>query len=254
MIYISLASGSSGNCALIREGGTNILLDAGISARRIRLGLAEFGLGPSDLTAILITHEHSDHVSGLGALTKYADVPVYTGGGTARFLAGRNVCAGRRLRIVEAERALRLGAVELTAFETPHDAAESFGFVFACEGGSLAVATDLGCVTGSVERALLGCDAAVLEANHDVEMLRRGPYPQPLKRRILGNLGHLSNTACAELALRLAESGTKSILLAHLSHENNTPELAFGAVMSRLGAGVELNVAPRDKFSAALEL
>ncbi len=254
MIYISFASGSSGNCALLREGGTSLLLDAGISMRRLKGCLAEFGLEPSELAGILITHEHSDHIGGLGMLAKHYDIPVYASGGTLRALVRGQKCRESNLHAIEAESRFRLGDIEVAAFETPHDAAESFGFVFAGSKGSIGVATDLGCVTSSIERALCGCMAAVLEANHDVDMLRCGPYPQPLKARILGNRGHLSNAACGELAARLAEAGTRRIMLAHLSHENNTPQLAFGTVSARLGRGFELDVAPRTEPSAIMEL
>lgn len=254
MKYISFASGSSGNCALLCEGGTKLLIDAGISMRRIKACLSELGLGLTDLSGILVTHEHSDHIAGLDMLTKYTDIPVYTGGGTARALIRNGKCRDRNIHIIEAEKRLLFEALELTAFETPHDAAESFGFVLTCRTGSLAVATDLGCVTPQVEKAALGCTAAVLEANHDVDMLCRGVYPKSLKTRILGNRGHLSNVTCGDFALRLAYSGTENILLAHLSHENNTPELAHNTVSARLGGDFKLNVAPRDGFSVTLEV
>ncbi|NMA36932.1 MAG: MBL fold metallo-hydrolase [Papillibacter sp.] len=254
MEFISFASGSSGNCALLREGKTNLLYDAGISMKRIKSSLSELGLELKDISGIIISHEHSDHISGLAMLSKYTDIPVFTGGGTARALIRTLKCEEKNIHIIEPEKTMLLGEIELTAFETPHDAAESFGYTFGCSRGRLAVATDLGCVTRTVERALLGCTAAVIEANHDVEMLRCGAYPRALKMRILGNRGHLSNESCGDLALKLAASGTKSLLLAHLSHENNTPELAYEAVFKRLGNDIELDVAPRDGISVRLEV
>jgi phosphoribosyl 1,2-cyclic phosphodiesterase len=186
MIYISFASGSSGNCALLREGGTSLLLDAGISMRRLKGCLADFGVELSGLAGILITHEHSDHIGGLVTLTKHYNIPLYASGGTLRALLRGQKCRESNLHAIEAESRFRLGDIEVAAFETPHDAAESLGFVFTGGKGSLGVATDLGCVTRPIERALSCCAAAVLEANHAVDMLRFGPYPQALKARILG--------------------------------------------------------------------
>jgi phosphoribosyl 1,2-cyclic phosphodiesterase len=254
MKFISFASGSSGNCGLIREGRTNLLYDAGISMKRIKSSLSELGLELKDITGIVISHEHSDHVSGLAMLSKYTDIPVYTSGGTARALVRAQKCEQKNLHIIESDKTVLIDDLEFTAFETPHDAAESFGYTFTCNRGSLAIATDLGCITRSVERAILGCKAAVIEANHDVDMLKNGLYPRALKMRILGSRGHLSNETCGNLAVRLAESGTKSMLLAHLSHENNTPDLAFEAVFKRLGEDIGLEIAPRDGFSVSLEI
>ena len=222
--------------------------------KRIKSSLSELGLDLKDITGIMITHEHSDHISGLAMLSKYTNIPVYTGGGTARALIRTLKCEEKNLHIIEPDKTMLIGDIEFTAFETPHDAAESFGYTFTCNKGRLAIATDLGCITRSVEKAILGSTVAVIEANHDVEMLKNGGYPRALKMRILGNRGHLSNETCGNLALKLAESGTKGMLLAHLSHENNTPELAFEAVFKRLGEDIGLEIAPRDEFSVRLTI
>ncbi|MBO4331302.1 MAG: MBL fold metallo-hydrolase [Oscillospiraceae bacterium] len=252
MRFISFASGSSGNCALISEGETNILLDAGISARRIRDALAALGLSPGDISAVAVTHEHSDHIGGLKAFLKAGCAKVYTSRGTAAALV-RSGADAQRIHTLRAGETAAAGLLTLTPFATPHDSAESFGYVFEGGGGRLAVITDLGCVTPEVERAAEGCGAAVLEANHDEAMLRSGPYPYYLKERILGSRGHLSNESCAAFAEFLAGRGMKRLMLAHLSAENNTRELALRAVEERL-RGFPADTAPRAAFSAAIEV
>ena len=248
MEFYTLASSSGGNAALIRSGDTAILLDAGISARRIAQALSLLGMTPEDLDAILITHEHSDHVNGIATLTKKYAVPVYASRGTAYFLPQ----AGSALRIFEACDALTIGELEIQSFRTSHDAADSVDYRIDAPDGSLGALTDTGYVTDDAVKALTGVDLLLLEANHDVGMLQCGPYPYHLKRRILGEHGHLSNEAAADFALHCVKSGTSDILLAHLSAENNTPEAAEYAVARRLqaaGCSVRLGVAPRDRLS-----
>ena len=248
MEFYTLASSSSGNAALARHGDTAVLIDAGISARRITLSLAQLGLAPDALRAVLITHAHSDHVSGLAALSKKYAVPVFASRGTARSL----VCPGDALHSFEPGDAFSIGAFEVRSFRTSHDAAGSVGYRLDCASGSLGLLTDTGYVTDEAAAALSGVDTLLLEANHDVETLQSGPYPYPLKRRILGGQGHLSNEAAAEFALRCAMGGTRDILLAHLSAENNTPVMAEYAVARRLqsaGFSIRLGVAPRDRLS-----
>lgn len=248
MEFYTLASSSGGNAALLRHGGTAILLDAGISARRIAQALAALGLTPERLNAVLITHEHSDHVSGVATLSKKYAVPIYASRGTAHFLS----CAGENLRIFEAGEAFAVGDFEVRSFRTSHDAADSVDYRLDCPDGSFGALTDTGFVTDAAAAALPGVDVLLLEANHDPDMLQSGPYPYHLKRRVLGERGHLSNEAAAEFALCCARGGTGDILLAHLSAENNTPALAEYTVGRRLqsgGCAVRLNVAPRSATS-----
>ena len=247
--YLSFASGSSGNCALLRGGGVNLLIDAGISTRRIRTSLREWGLEPEEVTAILVTHEHRDHVGGLAVLTKHFETPVYASKGTAAALLRENACAEKNLRTLPESGRLDLGELCIRPVPLSHDAAEPVGYRIEGESGALCVLTDLGVVTETVMNAARGCDFAVVETNHDVGMLRRGPYPPALQRRILGEKGHLSNEAGAELAYALLSSGAKEVLLGHLSAENNTEALALRAVEARCGRELRLSAAPRDTYS-----
>ncbi|MBR1566998.1 MAG: MBL fold metallo-hydrolase [Oscillospiraceae bacterium] len=220
------ASGSGGNCMLLSERDTHILIDAGISMRRLQQSLRACDLEIDDIGGVLITHEHSDHVSGLKMLLKYHELPLYAPHTVASRLCGMLPDADEVMHIIRPGEGFRLGAVKVRAFHTPHDTDESVGY--RVEGdGVFALATDMGHVTDEVLEGLMGADAVLIESNHDLDMLYNGPYPVPLKRRILSERGHLSNTDCAALAVRLAETGTKTVILGHLSKQNNRPELAL---------------------------
>ncbi len=249
------ASGSGGNCALVRCGGVRLLIDAGISARAIRRALADAGTAPSELNGILITHEHSDHVSGLTVLLKHDPVPVFSPGTVASHISWAYPGVADFLERVQPEQPIEFGAVRVTCFPTPHDTDQSVGWRIESPEGTLAFATDTGHVTDTMRRYLAGADAVVIEANHDETMLREGPYPAYLKRRILSPNGHLSNADCAALARTLAESGTGKIVLAHLSRENNTPAKARDTVAAALeGTGAQLFVAPqRERLDIEVE-
>ena len=255
LTFTTLASGSLGNAALVSCGDTHILLDAGISAKRISAGLAALGLKPRQLSAILLTHGHSDHVSGLRVLTKKAGAPICATRPTLWEWYKRNRCDEVKalFQPLEAGEGVQIGALRAQSFPTPHDAAGSVGWSIAGEGSRLVLCTDLGHVTDAVRQAVEGCDLLVCETNHDVDWVRSGPYPYYLKQRILGDCGHLSNEEGAELAAFAVESGTRSIILAHLSQTNNTPLRAYETVAFRLLAmgcdperDVSLSVAPRD--------
>lgn len=250
----TLASGSSGNALVISCGETHLLVDAGISCRRITAGLRELGLAPEDLSAVLITHTHADHVSGLQTLLKRTACPICAGERVCRELAYRYAGIESRLYPLPLCRPEALGDAEVTAFPTSHDAPGSCGFRLDTAAGSIGILTDSGCVTGEAAEILPGVDLAVLEANHDIETLRSGPYPYYLKQRILGAQGHLSNEDAARFAAVLAQSGTSEIILAHLSRENNTPAMAQTAVeraLSAAGVSPLLSVAPRDCLGPA---
>ena len=250
----TLASGSSGNCLLVRGGGSQVLVDAGISCRRIVTALRQLGVDPRALDGVLITHEHSDHIAGLATLTKQYRLPVYASRGTGWELCRRIAFLEDLLRPFEPGAAFQAGELEAVSFPTPHDAAQSVGYVLSHGEKRAAVATDLGHVTPEVAQAVRGADLLVCEANHDVEWLQSGPYPYYLKARILGDRGHLSNEAGAELAWTAVEGGARTVVLAHLSHENNTPQRArevVRALLERRGAAVGrdviLEVAPRSE-------
>ncbi len=240
------ASGSSGNCLLVSDHHTNLLIDAGISMRRIQSFLFQAGLVWRDIGGVLITHEHSDHIYGLEMLAKHVKLPLYAPHTVANRLRGRFPLLEPCLRVIPVGEPFPVGALTVTAFHTPHDTDESVGYRI--EGSAVfALATDMGCVTDEIRSALRGADAALIEANHDLQMLRDGPYPFPLKRRILSERGHLSNDSCAVLARYLAENGTRQIVLGHLSRENNRPELAFQTVAAALeGTDAALCCAPPE--------
>lgn len=220
------ASGSGGNCLLLEDRETKILIDAGISKRRVVAALASLGCAMEQIGGVLITHEHSDHISGLVSLVKGRDLPVFAPHTVAARLLGAFPALQDQLRVIPVGEAFSLGDLRITAFHTSHDTDESVGYRI--QGtGIYAHATDTGCVTEEMRAALLGADTVLLESNHDEEMLRYGPYPFPLKKRILSARGHLSNADCAALARELAENGTRCLILAHLSRENNTPEKAM---------------------------
>lgn len=246
----TLASSSSGNCTIVSQGDTHILIDAGISMRRIKTALKELDLTPEELDGIIVTHEHSDHIGGLKMMHKYYSTRIF-----APKIVGGDVInlipeLADTTTLFEAGSEICVGDLVIKSFRTLHDTPESVGYRITGGGRSMVYATDLGCVTREVERAALGADFAIVEANHDVAMLRSGPYPYHLVQRILSDHGHLSNEAGACFAAQLAEAGARNIVLAHLSKENNTPRRAREAAVAaleRMGAvETQLAVAPAD--------
>ena len=237
------ASGSGGNCLLLTCAGTRILIDAGISMRRVLNALAELDLNAEDIGGVLITHEHSDHVSGLKMLCKHHNVPIYAPHTVANRLMGKIPETENCMHIIPVEQDFYIGNLKIRPFHTPHDTDESVGY--RVEGsGVFAISTDMGMVTDEIMDGLLGAETVLIEANHDEKMLLDGPYPAALKRRILSDHGHLSNESCGRLAKFLAENGTKNIILGHLSKENNNPELAEATVRSYLKGAAQLYMAP----------
>lgn len=251
MNITTLASGSSGNCILVSHADTHLLVDCGISCRRIKTALAGLGLSPADLTGILITHEHSDHIGGLATLFKQYHLPVYCSVGTARQLAYRIAFVEEVLHPFEPGDCFALGQLTVGSFPTLHDAAAPVGYTFTDGVRKAAIVTDLGEVTPAVAEAVQGCHFLVAEANHDPDMVKSGPYPYYLKQRILGQRGHLSNAACAQL-IRI--SGAACAVLAHLSAENNSPGVALNTVHAALGDRVSISVAPRSETGRRWEV
>ena len=252
MRAVTFASGSGGNCTLVSQGDTHILIDAGISMKRIVACLADRGLTPAELGGVFITHEHSDHVSGLGMLLKHYPLRVFAPRTVAARLCGQLPQAEERLTVLHTLIPLSLHDMTVTAFHTPHDTDESVGYRFDSAEGSFGFCTDLGQVTEEVRGALRGVTGAVIECNHDEEMLRHGPYPVYLKRRILSDHGHLSNEMCGALAVFLAENGAGELILGHISRENNTPQRAYAAVQAALtAAGLSPTVLIAPPFGPA---
>ena len=238
----SLASGSSGNCFLVKTENTAVLVDAGISGRQAASGLSGLGLSLGDIDAVLITHEHSDHIKGLKPVCKASGARVYASRGTlcgidfaAELTDVQSFCPGEEFSV---------GDLTVRSFATSHDAAEPCGFSFLSEGKQVSIVTDTGCVTWEVFDQMRTADVLILESNHDESVLRMGRYPWFLKQRILSDKGHLSNEAAANALLEVlraeAESGNakrRLVLLAHLSKENNFPEMALQTMSNILSAG-----------------
>ena len=232
----TLASGSSGNCLLLSAGETHLLVDAGISCRRICRSLQDLGVDPSALSGVLVTHEHTDHIAGLATLTKQFRLPVYASPGTGRHLCYRIAALEDVLHTCAPGGAFTVGGLAVETFPTLHDAAEPMGYAVSDGSRKAAVVTDLGVVTEAVLAGVAGADLLVVESNHDVDWVKSGPYPYSLKRRILGDHGHLSNEAGAALACTAVRAGARTVILAHLSAENNTPARARNAVALALSA------------------
>lgn len=265
MRLCSIASGSSGNCIYVGSDSTHLLVDTGISKKRIEESLAELEVKGEELNGILITHEHSDHIQGLGVFCRKYEVPIYATRGT---IAG--ICACKTLgkmpeglfREITTDEMFEIGDLTVKPFAISHDANEPTGFRIENEKKAVAVATDLGIYDDYIVENLKGLDAVVLEANHDIHMLEVGPYPYPLKRRVLGDHGHLSNELSGRLLCNILHDKMKYILLGHLSRENNFPELAYETVKLEVTMGntpfdgneIPLMVADRDKMSKILSI
>lgn len=255
--FAPLFSGSSGNAIYIRMGETRMLVDAGLSGRRMECEMAKLAVDPASLDALLITHEHSDHIAGAGVMARRYNLPVYATEGTWRAIGAKiGKIAPPLRRVIEPGQDFYIGAVNVMPFAIPHDAAQPVGYTFESGGMKTAVATDLGHLSARWLDPLYDCDLLLLESNHDVDMLKAGPYPYDLKRRILGARGHLSNEDAALAAVELFNHGVKHIILGHLSGENNFPELAWQTVASVLemheiypGEDIGLDVARRDSLS-----
>lgn len=247
------ASGSTGNCALVSQGDTHLLVDAGISQRRIGACLAHWNLSPQAITAVLITHPHRDHVAGLELLAKRAACPIYATAPAAQCLEER-LDLGRPIHTFQTGQPFPLGELTVRAIPTRHDAPGSVGYRFtAPDGVSACIVTDLGVVTPQVEEGVVGCRLAVIESNHDLDCLRGGPYPYPLQRRVAGPEGHLCNEDGAALCALAAQGGARTVVLAHLSQQNNSPALARSAAEMAL-AGFDTRVEVAPVFSEGLRL
>lgn len=253
MRVCTLASGSSGNSTYIEGSGSSLLVDAGLSGKAITGNLDAIGIDASQLDGILITHEHTDHIRGAGVLARKFDLKIYATENTwEEILPSVGEIPEYNRFVLEPGKTLEVAGLQIEHFETSHDAVDSVGFCFFSEGIKVGIATDTGCLTNAAGRYLDGADLLVFEANHDVHMLKTGKYPWHLKQRILGDRGHLSNIAAGHCLSSLIGGNTKGVVLAHLSRENNLPELAYSTVASVLmesglspGRDLSLEVAPR---------
>lgn len=234
--FCPLFSSSKGNCIYIGAPDGGILIDAGKSCRQTETALHNIGVAPDSIRAVFVTHEHSDHISGLRVFASKYGARVYASGGTLEALDEIQILNGKFDAYALGEQGTEAGSLFIRSFRTSHDSRESCGYVIAAESGErVAIATDLGVMTDTVRAAITGCETVLLESNHDVRMLENNPqYPHPLKKRILGERGHLCNEVCAETACELVKNGTKHLFLGHLSEQNNLPALAYRVTASEL--------------------
>lgn len=256
----SLFSGSSGNCIFVSYNGTSILIDAGVSGKRIEASLRGIGETLDNISGIFITHEHSDHISGAGIISRRHKIPIYANTETWEAMSpfmGR--LDSGHIRHIEVGEVRTVGDITIRPFSIPHDAVCPVGYNIFIAGKKLTIATDIGHMNDKLLDNLEKSDMILLESNHDVDMLRTGRYPWPLKRRILGDYGHLCNDIAGEVVAHLAQCGTKRFLLGHLSQENNLPELAYRTACNALlekrinpDKDVYLEVALRDRASSVM--
>lgn len=239
MRFACLGSGSKGNAWVLESGTTRVLLDCGFGARETGARLAHLGLEVSALDAILLSHEHSDHARGVLAVARKAGCPIWATHGCAAMLANFEDLNGIDLRRVDGHTSFAIGALELRPYPVPHDAREPVQYVASDGASRWGLLTDAGHVTAHMASMLQGCDALVLECNHDVARLRAGSYPPALKARILGRYGHLDNEAAAGLLAAISHGRLQHVVAAHLSEENNTPDMARHALASVLGCQPE---------------
>lgn len=266
MDFCTIASGSSGNCIYAGSEKTGILIDVGISGKRVNEGLAQIDRKGEELSGIFITHEHIDHIQGLGVLMRKYHLPVYASRGTVNAILRYGKLGKLDPELfhpLEMDQDLQLGDLSIKPFSISHDAAEPCGYRVTDGKGSVAVATDMGCYDDHIVEQLQNLDAIVLESNHDVNMLQVGPYPYPLKMRILGERGHLSNEAAGHLLIDILHDNMKKIFLGHLSKENNYEALALATVSSEITTCEEtpyraddfdISIAPRDHISEMIRI
>ncbi len=260
MRFCPLCSGSSGNATYLEAGGARLLIDAGLSCKRITELLARIGVTPDLLSAILVTHEHIDHVRGVNVLSKKYDLPVYANAETwtamrqeLKDVAPKNMC------VFESDRDFYLAGARILPFTVPHDAIHCVGYTVSADGHKVGVCTDLGHADARILSILSGCELLLFEANHDVDMLMAGSYPYRLKKRILSGNGHMNNEDCGKAIVKLYETGVRNVILGHLSRENNYPELAMVTVRAALQeAGiadrVNLAIAAREEPTGVFTL
>ena len=258
----ALFSGSSGNSMFIGKNNTKLLIDAGVSAKKIVNALCSIGENPSELSAILISHEHNDHIKGAGILSRKFNIPIYANENTwqaiEKIIGPVDVC---NKKFFYTEKNFEIGNTNVLPFNIPHDAIDPVGFNIFIKNKKVTTATDIGHINEKVIKSIEKSDFVLLESNHDVEMLKVGPYPYFLKERIMGEKGHLSNEMAAKTVVNLVQKGTTKFLLGHLSQKNNFPELAYQTVYSELhknsikiGRDILLDIAIRNEAGKVIEI
>lgn len=258
--FCSLFSGSSGNCQYIKTKNTSILVDAGLSGKKIQQEMASIGEDPKNIDAIFITHEHLDHVQGAGIISRRFDVPIYANEETweaMKSIVGE--VKSHNMRIIKD--CAEVGDFYVEAFDISHDSVKPVGYNIYYNNRKISMVTDTGCTNDKIINSIKDSDLLLIESNHDEDMVLIGPYPWSLKRRVLGEFGHMSNDAAGNLISKVLKKGTEIVLLGHLSKENNFPQLAYKTVENILiengidvNPGICLNMTYRDKASLVYEL
>lgn len=258
--FCSLYSGSSGNCQYIKTEKATIIVDAGLSGKRIQQEIVNIGEDPTKIDAIFITHEHIDHVKGAGVMSRRLDIPIYANEKTWEAMS---FCIGDiksyNMKILDDN--VQVGDLDIKSFDISHDAAHAVGYNIFYKNKKISLVTDTGCVNETIINSISDSDLLLIESNHDEDMVLIGPYPWPLKRRVLGEFGHISNETAGRLIAKIVKKGNEIILLGHLSQENNFPELAYKTVESILvensidvNPGICLGLTYRDKSSKVFEI
>lgn len=258
--FSTLASGSSGNCIFIGTDKTKVLIDVGVSGKKVEQGLKTIGVDPKEIDGIFITHEHTDHIRGIGVLARKYNLPIYANLGTWKAIENLERVIGNikssLKELIENGKDFILKDLVIRPYSIPHDAKDPVGYAFYCNDKKVSVATDLGHINDDIIENIKDSNLILLEANHDIEMLKFGKYPYSLKRRILGDFGHLCNEVSGDLLSKVYHNKLETVVLGHLSKENNFPELAYETVQGSLksiglevGKHINLDVAPRDEAS-----
>jgi phosphoribosyl 1,2-cyclic phosphodiesterase len=252
--FALLGSGSSGNATLVSDGDTHILVDVGLSGRETGKRLRECGIEPSNISAIVVSHEHGDHCRGVSPFAKDLDIPVFMTDGTMN--ASGMTLDSRKHRRISSGESFDVNGLQITCFAIPHDSSDPLGFIVEKDGIKIGIALDLGFMSNLVLERLKSCDGIILESNHDVQMLKVGPYPWALKQRVMSRRGHLSNDSVAQFLMNDFDGQATYVVLAHLSKKNNLPELALLSAQralegrsSLLSCQTKLDLAPADKIS-----
>ena len=262
MIFCSLYSGSSGNSIFVSSDNTKVLVDAGLSGKRIIEALEQIDENPKEIDGIFITHEHSDHIKGAGIMSRKFDIPIYANEATWNSMINSlgNI-KEHNIKILPKRSVTTIKDLDIACFNTPHDSVAPMGYTFHSKGKKASVVTDIGTFTEEVKQNIIESEVVLLESNHDIQMVKFGPYPYELKRRVLSEIGHLCNEDCGRAIVELMKDNKqRNIVLGHLSNTNNVPELAYRSVLNILeenslevGKDLNLKLAHRHKPSSYIK-